>query len=165
MTGLVIRYLKVFVRLMAVGGVVVWLGDLRGWFVERDRQAMYTQLVCDYRVSVRDPGVKCFLDQYYYTKKIPAEMRSEQLKGLLIKFISVGKKSPMAGTVHVFFESGKRTIALCTLEELRQWADETPVHAWVGWWMVAVGLGAAIVIDLVGHLKKKAASRRDRVLG
>jgi len=155
--------LKVFVRIIAITGVIVSLCHLKGCFVDRNRQQIYNQLISKstkYRVSIETPDVSKFLAKYYYSKKIPDNMRSQAIKGLVLKWIAMGNNPPMSGTVHVEFTNGETTTSLCSLDELRQWSSEVPFYAWFGWWLLATSVIVEITIDIVSYRKKHNEYKR-----
>lgn len=78
-------------------------------------------------------------------------MRSQTIKGLMLKWIAIGNNPPMSGTVHVEFTNGNRTTSLCTLDELREWSTETTFYAWLGWCLLATSVGAEIIIDIFDY--------------
>lgn len=149
--------LKVFVRIIAVIGIIISLCHLKGFFIDTNREDIYRQLLSknsNYRVSVGTPGVDKFLEKYYYSKKIPSDMRSQTIKGLVLKWVAMGNNPPMSGTVHVEFVNGERTTSLCRLDELRQWSTETPFYAWLGWCLLATSVFAEIIIDIFDYKKR-----------
>lgn len=144
-----ITYLKIFVHIIAVIGVVVLFLNLKGYFINKDRVHIYRQLLSqssNYRVSVDTPGVNDFLAKYYYSKKIPDDMRSQVIKGLVLKWIGLSNNPPMSGTVHVEFENSRTTTSLCRLDELKQWSMETPFYSWLAGWLVAISVITQIII-------------------
>ena len=154
--------LKVFIRMVAVIGVIISLWNLKGCFIDKNRQFIYEQLLSEnskYRVSIETPGVDKFLEEYYYPK-ISSDMRSQTIKGLVLLWVAIGNNPPMSGTVHVEFKNGGRTTSLCRLDELKQWSTETPFYAWLGWWLLATSVFAEIIIDIFNFRKKKFKVQR-----
>jgi hypothetical protein len=150
--------LKVLIRIAAVAGVVITLFNLTGLFLDKDRQAIYDQLLeksTKYRVSILNPAVKDFLAEFYFSKPICPEMRPLEIKGLMLKWIAMGNNPPMSGTVHVEFTNGKHSTSVCRLDELKQWSAETPFYAWLGWWLMAVSVTFEIVIDVFEYREKR----------
>lgn len=154
--------LKVFVRLIAIIGVIITLCHLKGCFIDTNRQYIYKQLLSknsNYRVPIGTPVVDKFLEKYYYSKKVPSDIRSQTIKGLMLKWMAIGNNPPMSGTVHVEFTNGERTTSLCRLDELRQWSTETPFYAWLGWWLLATSVVAEIIIDIFDYKKRELKKR------
>ena len=142
--------LKILIRVTVILGVVITFCDLKGYFLDENRQSIYNQLLqksSEYRVPISNAGVKTFLDEFYFSKPIPADMRQFEIKGLVLKWIAMGNNPPMSGTVHVEFTNGKRSTSVCRLDELKQWSVETPFYAWLGWWLLAISVASEIVVD------------------
>ena len=148
--------LKIIIRTIAIAGVVIMLANLKGYFIDKNRQHTYTQLVRKYNADIATPGVNEFLNKYYYTEKIPPKMLSYEISGLVLKWIGIGiRNQPMSGTIHVEYTNGERTTALCRLDELKQWSSETPFYAWLGWWLLAIGVISETIIDIIEFRKKR----------
>lgn len=145
------RFLNNIVKVIMVVGVIISFGNLKGFFIDKNRLDLYNALLSKqnrYRVSADSLGARQFLKKYYYSKVIPLEMRSYKAKGLLLKWMSIDKSPPMSGGVCIEFENGKTSTALSTLDELRQWVKESPFYGWLGWWLLAVSTLAKITIDV-----------------
>jgi len=159
------KILRIIGWAIAIAGVIITFGNLKGWFIDKNRQEIYRKLLSEsseYRVSIETPGVNTFLDKYYYSRKIPSDMQSLPIKGLTLKWMRIGGKGnpPMAGSVHVLFENEKRSTALCTLDELRQWANETPFYAWLGLWLMIAGVVVEIATDIHTFIKESRKSKQ-----
>ena len=114
------KILKIIGWTIAIAGVVITFGNIKGWFIDKNRQEVYKQLLSkssEYRVSVETSSVDAFIDKYYYSKKIPADMQSWLIRGLTLKWIKIGGKGnlPMAGSVHVLFENEQRSTSLISI--------------------------------------------------
>lgn len=158
----VASYLKAFVHSIAIIGVIMTLFNLNGYFTDKNRVNIYNQLLSkayEYRVSFDTEGVNQFLSKYYYSKPIPADMRSQPIKGLLLTWVGMGNSQPMSGSVHVEFQNGKKTTSLCRLDELKSWSTETPFYGWLGWWLLTVSVVSRIAIDILEFREKKAKAR------
>jgi len=151
-----IKILKIIGGVLAIAGVIIAYGNLKEWFIDKNRQEIYKQLLSvssNHRVSLETPGVNIFLEKYYYSKNIPSDMQSKPIRGLVgIGMMRFGRTGNVQmGDVHVLFENGKRSTPVCTLDELRRWSSETPLYDWLGWWLLAIGVFLVVSIDIAGY--------------
>jgi len=113
-----IKIIKILIRLTAIIGVVITFCNLKGCFLDENRQSVYNQLLqksSEYSVPISNRGAKIFLDNFYFSKQLPADMRQSEIKGLILKWIAFGNNPPMSGTVHVEFTNGKGQLLFVAL--------------------------------------------------
>ena len=151
--------LKILVHVSAVIGIILSYGNIQGWFKDNSRIGLYNQMLAERVAAVTVPGVQSFLVKYYYTKQLPPDMQSSKVKGLSITALWKGDNPPMAGTAHVEFENGKRTTALCTLDEFRQWVYDSTFYKWAALWLLLIGVTGRISLDLVENRKSETATK------
>jgi hypothetical protein len=150
--------LKIPIRIAAITGVVITLLNLKGCFIDKDRQAIYNQLqqkTSEYRVPISNPAVEVFLAEFYFSKPLPSKMQRWEIKGLMLQWVAIGNNPPMSGTVHVEYTNGQKSTSICRLDELKQWSVETPSYAWLGWWLLAISVVFEIVIDAFDYREKR----------
>ena len=154
-----IKILKIIGWIMAIAGVVITFGNNKGWFIDKNRQEVYKQLSTKGRVSFKTPGVNTFLDKYYYSTKPPPVQRLPSIpsKELILHSVTI-RRTPPVVYVSVVYQGENRSIAFCSLEELRQWANETPLYAWLGLGLMAAGVSVAIITDICNFIKESKKS-------
>jgi hypothetical protein len=156
-------FLKVLVLIVAVIGAAITLCNLLGCFTDKDRLHIYNQLLsksAEYRVPVDTPGVTGFLERFFYSKKAPTDMQSIPIKGLALSWIALGNNQPTSGSVHVEFQNGQRTTALCRLDELKQWSSETQFYAWLGWCLLAISVLSQIIIFVLDFRERNQQEKK-----
>jgi len=153
-----IRLLNNIIRFAMIISVIISFLYLRGCFLDKERLSLYNNLLSKqnkYRVSLQHPATQELMKKYYYSKRIPTDMQSMEIKGLLLKWIAIGGNPPMSGGVCVEFGNGKTSTVICTLDELRQWTKESPFYGWLGWWLLALSTITKLLVDLSAYIRNR----------
>lgn len=146
--------MKILIHFVAVLGVVILLFNLLGWFQSQKRLDLYKKLIEDpYRIEINYPGVQDFVDKFYDPSKASSELKSSKIEGIKSTWVTVGGNKPMAGNVHLWLEGNRQSQALATLDELNDWARETPLYDWLSFILILIGVSGSIIVDLVPTLK------------
>lgn len=154
-----ITILKIAVHISAIIGVIIMIGNIRGWFIESERIGIYKKLTNEpYTVELNYPGVDRFLDNFYDPSRANQDIKSMKIKGLRSTWVSVGGNSPMAGNVHLWLEDDKQSTSLCTFDDLKDWSLQAPAYQVLALLLLIIGVFGNILIDIYARKRKKRQS-------
>ena len=135
---------------VALVGVALVFCSLKGIFKNKNKVDFFKKIISD--VEITHPSAKIFLKKYFYSLDINADDKNIQID----KIIYVGtfvkhdnQKEPLEGVIKVRNVNGEASIALCSYNELKNWAYKTPFWDWFAWILIAFSTIIEIVIFLI----------------
>lgn len=153
--------LKFIIRIAALSGLILVLGDNLGWFVDEDK-IEFLEIISEKLESIPEhEGARKFLKSYLY----PLPATREEKNKPIDKIIFVGTfqkrgdyKEIVSGVIKVRNTQGETTKALCTYSELRSWSKESFFWKWAAWLILAISIFAETII-FIFEVRKKLKSR------
>ena len=157
-----------FVHGVALLGVLILIANYIGLFAEQNRLNLFNKLTTEpYRAELNFPGVSDFLRDYYNPARANDELKTVPLKGILLTWITIGGNKPMAGNVHLWLEGDKKSTSLATLDELRQWATQTPGYSFVSFVsfvLIILSVFGNILLDIIPFKRNRLAKMLPKLL-
>lgn len=142
---------KFIIHIGAILGLILTLGNILGWFVDKDRVEFLKIINEKHKCSPDHPGARKFLKSFFYPLPATKEEKSKPIgeiafTGLFRKGGSINEI--LSGSIIVRNKDGEKTRGLCTYSELQSWSKEAPFWKWTGWSILAISiiLGIAIFI-------------------
>ena len=151
-------------QICAVIGLIIALIENLGIFKDPDRIALLTELKENLECNKDHSGAKKFIKDFVL-KNPKLKKASQKEFNDTEKIIFTGlfrapkEKRPVAdilsGNIKLKNIHGETSLSLCSFEDLKNWAKETPFWKWLGWSMVAIGVVFSIILLIFEEIVKK----------
>ena len=151
-------YIKIALGFLAVVGLVIALGEMLGWFQDKDRLAFVNIIQEKLECPKDHPGAVKFISDFVLSDPDSATL---DIGGEVDKVIFVGSwignsdgkggrhvDSLTSGTLKLRSYDGHASKALCSLEDMKAWSRQAPFWKWLGLSVLAgsVALGIALLV-------------------
>ena len=151
-----VHFLKIFVRIILVLGVILSFSDLMGWFQNRDRMDfLHSVLYGSKGIPVTHPAAKDFMKQF----PPPEVSRQGEITHITKVRIDTTGGPAMAGSINYMYRDGARTNHVATFEDVRDWASKSS-YRWIAWWLAFFGAVGTIGVDLMDSQMYRKGSMR-----
>ena len=139
---------KSIIHIAAIVGLILALGDILGWYKDKDRVAFLKVISKERKCSPDHRGAQKFLKSFFYPLANKEELSKPidkiQFVGLFTKGGSVD--TAVSGTIIVKNIYGEKTRELCSYSELLSWSKEAPFWKWIGWCILAASVISGMLI-------------------
>ena len=147
---------KATIHFFAIIGLFLSLGDILGWFKDKDRMAFCRIIKQERKCSPEHPGAQKFLQTFFY----PLANEEEKNKPIeRIQYVGLFQRggtinSATSGNIIIVNQMGEKTPDLCSLFELYSWSNEAPFWTWTGWCILASSVVFGIIIFIIETTQK-----------
>jgi len=146
---------------IGVVGMLLTMAGYLGWLASEDRQSFRASLMKNLEISPDAEGGPDFLESFFYPQLEDEGFdRSTVDPPNVIRFVGHFNKSVSTNGKQVKWAFPGRIVAaneegakrhLCTTEELRQWAEESPWSFWLGQSLVLLSIVVSVWVALRGE--------------
>jgi len=151
--------LKVLLHICAVAGLLISLGEMSGFFKDKDRIAFFKTIQNDLECNKSHAGAIKFIKDFVLKnpnfKGISQKAIEETEKITYVGMFMVDpeNKKPvndiLSGNIKLKNISGKTGSNLCSFEDLKKWSREAPFWKWLGWSIVAISVILSIILQII----------------
>lgn len=156
--------IKVSLLICAVAGVLISLGEMLGFFKDKDRISFFKTIKNNLECDKNLPGARKFIKHFVF--------RNPDFKGISQKEIEEAEKITFVGTFMADPENkrpvdgilsgniklknsrGKANLNLCSFEDLKKWSQKSPFWQWLGWSIVAISVVLSIILLIIEQTAK-----------
>ncbi len=158
--------LKILLRLLAVLGLLIVLGQMLGVFRDSDKLEFVKILENKLECPKNHPGAKKFINDFVYTNPDyrNIDINEAEIEKIIFVGFWVGQsnnrnerrvESVNSGTVKLKAFRGHVTKPLCSFEDLKTWSKESPFWKWLGWGIAAIGVFLEIALFVIEEIYTK----------
>lgn len=157
--------IKIALAFLAVVGLFISLGEMLGWFRDKDRLALVAVIQEKLECPKDHPGAAKFINDFvlsnpdYTGIDIGAEVDKVVFVGLWLgdSADQTGRHvdSLTSGTLKLKSHEGHVSKALCSLQDLKDWSKQSPFWKWLGWGIVAGSVALGIVLLIIEEIVKR----------
>lgn len=162
-------YIKITLIIIAILGLLLSLGEMLGFFRDKDR-TNFAKIMKEKLQCPKDhPGAKKFINDF--VSKNPKYKDIDVNIGEIEKVIFVGLwlgnsnnetgrhvDSVASGSLKIRNIHGQVSESLCSFEELKNWSKEAPFWKWLGWSIVAISIFLGIILLVIEEIVKRQCS-------
>ena len=157
--------LKTVVHAIVIIGVLLSLLELLGFLKDKDRTCFYQNLRSKLEASLDAPGAKQFIKDFVESNANYRNVDLSQIEKITVRALGLGPADDergnatemMAGHVVLKRKDGKLSQNLCSIDELRSWAGESPFWRWFCWVILAIGVTLGAIIFVFEEFIKKSS--------
>jgi hypothetical protein len=158
-----ITAIKAAGHVLAVAGLILALLEMTGLLVDDDKKSFYQQLTKELQVLPTHPGAHKFMTDFIFKRNRYLDLAPEKIERITVDALGLSRRDQygqdrtelMSAYVVVQRKDQKQTTHLCSVEELRAWAEGSGVWKWIAWAMMAFGILLEIVVFYVEDISEK----------
>jgi len=146
-------------------GLLLSLFELLGLFKDKERLSFYQTLKNNLEVKLDHPGTKKFIKDFVKDNPNYRNTDFSKIEKITLRALGLGppnddrKNSTQMIAGHAVLKriDGKVSQNLCSIDELRTWADQSPFWRWFSWIILAIGVLLETIIFLFEEFLKKSS--------